>query len=160
VTRPGCLWSDALDADAGGAVRRLTLIAVAILSALALALAGCGDSDSEEAQDAVCDARAGIQSSVADLRALTPATATADQVQGELQSIQSDLATIDENAARLDEDRRDQVETATAQFKLQLQDLARDLGGLTVPEARQRFRTSVADLESAYRSSLEPIDCG
>src|SRR5262245_57999497 len=100
----------------GAPMRRFALIAVAILSVLALARAGCGESDSEEAQNAVCDARDGIQSSVQNLRSLTLSTATADQVQSDVESIQSDLQTIADNQDQLDEDRRNQVQTARAQF--------------------------------------------
>jgi hypothetical protein len=144
-------------------MRRCILLAVVILSVLvaALALAGCGESDSEQAQDAVCEARAGIRSSVENLRALTPATVTVDEVQGNLESIQSDLTTIVENQAELAGDRRTEVETATAQFRLQLETIAKNLGtGLSLQEARQKFRASVASLNSAFESSLQPIDCG
>jgi hypothetical protein len=141
-------------------MRRFALIALAVLSVLALALAGCGESESEQAQDAVCEARDGIQSSVESLRELTPSTATADQVQGDVQSIQSDLATIADNQDQLDEDRRNQVSTARAQFELQLDQIAKGLATSTTPqEAVQQYRTSVAALDNAYEESLAPIDC-
>ena len=141
-------------------MRRFTFIAVAVLSVLALALAGCGESDSEQAQDAVCEARDGIQTSVDDLRSLTPSTATADQVQSDIQSIQSDLATIADNQDQLAEDRRNEVSTARAQFELQIDQIAKGLANSATPqEAVQQYRTSVAALENAYQESLAPIDC-
>ena len=141
-------------------MRRFALIAVAILSVLALAVAGCGESSSEEAQNAVCDARDGIQSSVESLRSLTPSTASADQIQSDVESIQSDLATIADNQDQLDEDRRNQVQTARAQFELQLDQIAKGLASSSTPqEAVQQYRTSVAALDNAYQESLGPIDC-
>ena len=143
-------------------MRRFALIAVAILSVMvvALALTGCGESESEEAQDAVCDARSEIQSSVESLRSLTPSTATADQVQSDVQNIQSSLATISDNEDQLDEDRRNQISTARAQFELQLEQIAKGLASTNTPqEAAQQYRTSVAALDNAYEEALAPIDC-
>jgi uncharacterized phage infection (PIP) family protein YhgE len=141
-------------------MRRFALIAVAILSVLALAVAGCGESDSEQAQDVVCDARGEIQSSVESLRSLTPSTATADQVQSDVENIQSNLATIADNEDELDEDRRSQISTARAQFELQLDQIAKGLATSSTPqEAVQQYRTSVAALNTAYEEALAPIDC-
>jgi hypothetical protein len=142
-------------------MRRHALMIAAVLTAAALALAGCGESDSEQADEAVCDARAGIQTAVDDLGTLTPTTATVDQVRGDIESIQADLATIEENRDQLDEERRAQVTAATDEFTAELRAIASGLtSDLSLQGAEQQFRAALASLETAYRSSLQQIDCG
>ena len=53
---------------------------LAIVLLLGILLGACGESDEEQAQDAVCDARASIQKQVDELSGLTLGTATAASV--------------------------------------------------------------------------------
>ena len=94
---------------------------------LGIVLGACGESDEEQAQDAVCDARAGIQKQVDELTGLTLDTATVATVGDSLNAIRDDLEQIAEAQVDLNDERKQQVESANKKFTSQLQSIATDL---------------------------------
>jgi cytochrome c556 len=134
-----------------------SLVIVLLLGTL---LGACGESDEEQAQDAVCDARASIQKQVDELSGLTLGTATAASVGDSLSGIRDDLEQIAEAQGDLSDERRQQVESANKEFSSQLQSIAKDIGSsLSASGAKARFQAAVKQLADAYRQSFAGVDC-
>jgi ribosomal protein S20 len=134
---------------------------LAIVLLLGALLGACGESDEEQAQDAVCDARASIQKQVDELSGLTLGTATAASVGDSLTAIRDDLEQIAEAQGDLNDERRQQVESANKEFSSQLQSIAKNIGSsVSASGAKEQFQAAVKQLADAYRQSFARVDCG
>ena len=139
---------------------RLGLL-VAGLVLIAATAAGCGESDEEKAQTQVCDARADLKQQVDELAALTPATATADGVEENLNAIEDDLNQIKDAQGDLNEERRQEVESATQEFGSEVEAVANDLtSDLSLSGAAAKLQTAGKQLASSYQQTFAQIDCG
>ena len=128
---------------------------LAIVLLLGILLGACGESDEEQAQDAVCDARASIQKQVDELSGLTLGTATAASVGDSLTAIRDDLEQIAEAQGDLNDERRQQVESANKTFSSQLQSIAKNIGSsVSASGAKEQFQAAVKQLADAYRQSF------
>jgi hypothetical protein len=133
---------------------------VAGLLLIAATAVGCGESDEEKAQTQVCDARADLKTQVDDLAALTPATATAEGVEENLNAIGNDLNQIMDAQGDLSEERRQEVESATQEFASELESVAGDLGSdLSLSGAEAKLQTAGEQLASSYQQAFAQIDC-
>jgi dsDNA-specific endonuclease/ATPase MutS2 len=142
------------------AVPRLGLLLAGLLLIAAIAV-GCGESDEEKARNQVCDARADLNKQVTELSALTPATATTDGVQQNLDAIKNDLNEIKDAQGDLNEDRKQQVESANQEFSAQVQAVASDLGtNLSASGAKAQLQSAAAQLQTAYKQTFAQVDCG
>ena len=140
-------------------VLRLGLL-VAGLLLIAGTAAGCGESDEEKAQTQVCDARADLKTQVDDLAALTPATATADGVEENLNAIKDDLKQIKDARGDLSEERKQEVESATQEFNSELESIASGLTtDLSLSGAKAKLQTAGQQLASSYQQTFAQIDC-
>ncbi len=140
-------------------VLRLGLL-VAGLLLIAGTAAGCGESDEEKAQTQMCDARADLKTQVDDLAALTPATATADGVEENLNAIEDDLNQIKDAQPDLSEERRQEVESATQEFTSELEAVASGLtSDLSLSGAEAKLRAAGQQLASSYQQAFAQIDC-
>jgi predicted nucleic acid-binding Zn-ribbon protein len=134
---------------------------VAALVLVAATAAGCGESDAEKAQTQVCDARADLKTQVDDLAALTPATATADGVEENLNAIEDDLNEIKDAQPDLSEERKQEVESATQAFTSEVEAIAGDLGSdLSLSGAEAKLQAAGQQLASSYQQGFAQIDCG
>ena len=123
-------------------------------------LGACGESDEEQAQDAVCDARASIQKQVDKLSGLTLDTATVASVGDSLNAIRDDLEQIAEAQGDLNDERKQEVESANKEFTSQLQSIAKNLtSSLSVSGAKEQFQAALTQLADAYRQSFAAVDC-
>ena len=139
--------------------RRLCLLLAGLLL-VAATVGGCGESDEEKAQTQVCDARADLKKQVDELAALTPATATADGVEANLNAIENDLSEITDAQGDLNEDRKQQVESATQEFTSQVQAVAGELGSsLSAGGAQAKLQAAGEQLASSYQQAFAQIDC-
>ncbi len=119
-----------------------------------------GESKEEKALQAVCTARADIQSTVDRLIATDLSDFTLDQFKSDVSSIQGDIKTIQDNEQDLGVDRREQIKQATAQFTSTLRSTAGSLlTSTSLNDAGDTLQAASADLATAYRAALEPIDC-
>jgi len=83
-----------------------TACSVLVVVMLVFALGACGESDEEKAQNTGCDAKADIGEQVDELKAVTPATVTGDDVTQNLDAIKTDLKNIEAAQGDLSSDRR------------------------------------------------------
>jgi division protein CdvB (Snf7/Vps24/ESCRT-III family) len=133
---------------------------LSIVLLLGTLLGACGESDEEQAQDAVCDARAGIQKQVEELSGLTLDTATVANVGDSLNAIRDDLEQIEEAQGDLNDERKQEVESANKEFTSQLQSIAKELStSLSVSGAKEQFQAAVKQLADAYRQTFAGVDC-
>ena len=140
-------------------VLRLGLL-VAGLLLIAATAAGCGESDEEKALTQVCDARADLKTQVDDLAALTPATATAEGVEENLNAIEDDLNQIKDAQPDLSEERKQEVESATQEFTSELEAVASGLGSsLSLSGAEAKLRAAGQQLASSYQQAFAQVDC-
>ena len=127
---------------------------------LALVLGACGESDEEKAQNTVCDAKTSIGEEVDELKAVTPATVTADGVRQNLEAIQVDLKNISAAQEELSEDRRSEAEAATKAFTTSVQGIASDLGNsLSASDAKAALATALDQLAASYQKAFAPVNC-
>jgi uncharacterized protein YhaN len=131
------------------------------LAVLGLFLAACGGQcDQEKATNDVCDARADIKKNVEELQNLTLGTATADQIQSNLNGIRDGFVKIGDARANLDGARKRQVEKANETFQSEVQKLVADLGKSTsLNDAAAQLKKDISSLATAYQDSLGPINC-
>ncbi|MBI5310616.1 MAG: hypothetical protein HZB14_06260 [Actinobacteria bacterium] len=135
-------------------------LTIALAMFAAALLAGCGESKEEKALNAVCSAKAGIETAVGDLKAITPATFTSQQVQNSIQSIRDDLSTIQENVPALSDSARQQVQTANQQFRSELTAVAAEiLKTLSAQDAATKLQQSFTDLAAAYEQAYASVQC-
>ena len=132
-----------------------------LLGVLALLLAACGgQSDQDKATNDVCAARADIKKNVDELQNLTIGTATADQIQSNLNGIRDGFVKIGDARANLDGAQKRQVEKANEAFQSDVRKLVDDLGKSTsLNDAAAQLKTDITALASAYQESLGPINC-
>jgi hypothetical protein len=136
-------------------------ILISLVLAATLAVAACGESKADKAKNTVCDARSDISKQVNELKGMTAATVTADGVKNSLTAIQNDLQKISDAQGDLNDERKKQVQDATATFTSSLQSIAGDLGSnLSAAGAKTQLTTALGELSTAYQQSLAKIDCG
>ena len=141
------------------AARCLGLL-VAGLLLIAGAAVGCGESDEEKAQTQVCDARADLKTHIHDLAALTPATATADGVEANLNAIEEDLNQIKDAQGDLSDERKQEVESATQEFTSKVEAVANGLtSDLSLSGAQAELEAAGKQLASSYQQTFAQIDC-
>jgi uncharacterized protein YjbJ (UPF0337 family) len=133
---------------------------VLLAVAISVALGACGESKQDKAQKTVCSARADIGKQVDQLQSLTISTATADEVQQSVKTINSDLSKIKDAQGDLSDDRRQEVEAATKTFTSQVQSIIESLGSSTsLRDAGPQLTSATQQLATAYKQSFAPIDC-
>jgi hypothetical protein len=126
----------------------------------ALALGACGESDEEKAQNTVCDAKADIGQEVDELKAMTPATATSDDVTQNLDAIKTDLRNIEAAQGDLSSDRRSEAEAANKEFSSSVKGIASELGSsLSASDAKAQVVTALDQLGASYQKAFAPLNC-
>jgi len=134
--------------------------AVAGLLIGAIAIAGCGESSQEKAEAQVCSARSDISKQISALSGLTLSSGTIDQVRAGFDAIGQDLGKIKDAQPNLGQARRQQTEAATQTFTSQVRSIVAELGhGLSASDAESKFTSALTQLETAYKSSLAPVNC-
>ena len=127
---------------------------------LVFALGACGESDEEKAQNTVCDAKAEIGAEVDELKAVTPATVTADGVRQNLAAIQVELKNIEAAQGELSSDRRSEAEAATKAFTSSIAGIASELGSsLSASDAKAGVVTALDQLAASYEEAFAPLNC-
>jgi Tfp pilus assembly protein PilP len=139
-------------------MRRITAT-VAVVSALVVT--ACGESSAEKAQNTVCDARDDISQQVDQLKGITPATFSTDEVTKSLSAIRSDLSDIKGAQSDLSDDRREQVESANQSFTSAVEGVVKQIGtSVTAQDAASSVSAAVQQLASSYEQAFSRVDCG
>ena len=127
---------------------------------LVSAVGACGESDEEKAQNTVCNAKADIGEQVDELKAVTPATVTGDDVTQNLDQIKTDLKNIEAAQGDLSSDRRSEAEAANKAFTSSVQATASQLGtSLSAADAKAQVATALDQLAASYQKAFAPLDC-
>jgi hypothetical protein len=127
---------------------------------LALGLGACGESDEEKAQKTVCDAKADIGEQVDELKAVTPATITGDDVTQNLDAIKTDLKNIEAAQGDLSSDRRSEAEAANKAFTSSVRGIASQLGSsLSASDAKAGVVAALDQLAASYQKAFAPLNC-
>jgi uncharacterized protein YhaN len=127
---------------------------------LVFALGACGESDEEKAQKTVCNARDDIAQQVDELKAVTPATVTGDDVRQNLDQIETDLKNIEAAQGDLSSDRRSEAEAATKEFSSSVQETASQLGSsLSASNAKEQVVSALNQLAASYQKAFAPLNC-
>ena len=127
---------------------------------LVFAAGACGESDEEKAQDTVCKAKADIGEQVDELKAVTPATVTGDDVTQNLDEIKTDLKNIEAAQGDLSSDRRSEAEAATKAFTSSVQGITSQLGSsLSAADAKAQLATALDQLAASYQKAFAPLNC-
>jgi len=127
---------------------------------LVSAVGACGESDEEKAQNTVCNAKADIGEQVDELKAVTPATVTGDDVTQNLDQIKTDLKNIEAAQGDLSSDRRSEAEAANKAFTSSVQAIASQLGtSLSAADAKAQVATALDQLAASYQKAFAPLDC-
>jgi hypothetical protein len=127
---------------------------------LVFAFGACGESDEEKAQKTVCDAKADIGDQVDELKAVTPATVTGDDVTQNLDAIKTDLKNIEAAQGDLSSDRRSEAEAATKAFSSSVQGIASEVGSsLSAADAKAQVVTALDQLAASYQKAFAPLKC-
>jgi hypothetical protein len=135
----------------------LPLVAVALA---ALFLAACGGDSEEEATEKICNAADDIEQRVDNLASLTIVTASADQIEGDLNAIGDDLETIKDSAGDLREGERDQVEDAAQSLESTVDESLSELGqSQSLGDAATGIESAIGQLGSSIQALFTPIDC-
>ena len=138
-------------------MRRATATCAALL---ALVLTACGESSAEKAQNTVCDARDDISQQVDQLKDITPATFSTDEVSKSLSAIRSDLSDIKGAQSELSDDRRKQVESASQAFTSTVESVVKQIGtSVTAQDAASSISSALAQLASSYDQAFSRVDC-
>jgi len=124
------------------------------------ALGACGESDEEKAQNTVCNAKADIGEQVDELKAVTPATVTGDDVTQNLDQIKTDLKNIEAAQGDLSSDRRSEAEAANKEFSSSVNGIASQLGSsLSAADAKAQVVTALNQLAASYQKAFAPLNC-
>jgi hypothetical protein len=137
-----------------------TACSILAVAMVVFALGACGESDEEKAQNTVCDAKADIGQQVDELKAVTPATVTGDDVTQNLDAIKTDLKNIEAAQGDLSSDRRSEAEAANKEFSAAIQGIASELGSsLSAADAKAQVVTALNQLAASYQKAFAPLNC-
>jgi DNA repair exonuclease SbcCD ATPase subunit len=130
------------------------------LIATTVVLAACGESAQQKAQKQTCSARSDLQKQVNELKTLTPATATTNDVKDKLNAIKSDLQKIADAQPQLSSERKKQVKEANDKFVSEFKSITSDLRtNVSVSGARAKLQAAGQELAAAYQTTFAKVDC-
>lgn len=142
-------------------MKRFPVIGVLCVSA-AFGLAACSDdssSPSEEATKAAADLCTDLSALKADnakLKALSPASATKDQIKDAYDAVQKDWEGVKDNLTKLKEDERNAVRSAAENLSTAYKDLPGDTTG---KDALTKLQPQIQALDEATTSATTGLKC-
>ena len=137
--------------------RLLPLFALALA---ALFLAACGGDSQEEALENVCNAGDDIEQRVDNLASLTILTASAEEIEEDLNAISDDVETIKDSAGDLREDEREAVDEAAQSLESTVDTSLSEIGGSqSLEDVATGIESAIGQLGSSVQALFTPIDC-
>ena len=138
---------------------------VAVLSVLALGLAACGESSEEKATKQVCAATSEISKQIQKLQTLPISSSLPAEIKTSAEAIDKSVGEIESAAPNLETARKEEFNTATNAFKLELASLiattvssaARGEAALT--SAAPKIKASLSTLAGDYKKAFQALKC-
>jgi hypothetical protein len=138
---------------------------IATLSVIALGLAACGESSEEKATKQVCTATSEISKQVQKLQTLPISSSFPTEVKTSAEAIDKSIGEIQSAAPNLETARKEEVNTATNTFKLELASLiattvsSATSGEAALKSAEPKIKTSLSTLASGYKKAFQALKC-
>ena len=138
---------------------------IAALSVAVLGLVACGESSEEKATKKVCSATSEISAQVKKLESLAVTPNLVTEVKTGAEAIGKSVGEIKSAAPELPTANKEQFESATKTFQLELASLlattvkASAGGEAALKSAEPQVKASLSKLSTAYKSAYEGLKC-
>lgn len=117
-------------------------------------------SEEEKALQAVCKARADIQTRVQDLASTDITNFTLNGFKENVQGISNDVSTIRTNSAKLNPNRKQELQQANQEFEDAVTTSLKGIGtSLSVNNVQDKLKSAGQQLVESYKQTLQPVDC-
>jgi hypothetical protein len=141
------------------------LSCMAVLSTMVLGLAACGESSEEKATKQVCAATSEISKQIQKLQALPISSSLPTEIKTSAQAIDKSIGEIESAAPNLETARKEEFDTATSAFKLELAALVATTvasaarGEAALAGAGPKIKASLSALAGDYRKAFQALKC-
>jgi hypothetical protein len=138
---------------------------IATLSVLTLGLAACGESSEEKATKQVCAATSEISKQIQKLQTLPISSSLPTEIKTSAETIDKSVGEIKSAAPNLETARKEEFDTATNTFKLELASLIATTvssaakGEAALTSAEPKIKTSLNTLASDYKQAFQALKC-
>jgi hypothetical protein len=138
---------------------------VAALSVMVLGLAACGESSEEKATKQVCAATSEISTQIQKLQTLPVSSSLPTEIKKSAEAIDKSIGEIQSAAPNLETARKEEFDSATNAFKLELASLiATTVGSATRGEAaltsaEPKIKASLSTLAGDYKKAFQALKC-
>jgi hypothetical protein len=138
---------------------------VAALSIVALGLAACGESSEEKAGKQVCASTSAITAELQKLQTLPVSTSLPAEVKAGAETIDKSLGEIKSAAPNLETARKEEFQSATRTFQLELASLLATTvssaasGEAALKSAEPKIKSSLNKLGADYKQAFEALKC-
>lgn len=141
------------------------LSCTAVLATMVLGLAACGESSEEKATKQVCAATSEISKQIQKLQTLPISSSLPADIKTSAEAIDNSIGEIESAAPNLETARKEEFDTATNAFKLELASLiattvgsaARGEAALT--SAEPKIKASLSTLAGDYKKAFQALKC-
>ncbi len=140
-------------------------IATLALSVIVLGLVACGESSAEKATKQVCAATKEISAQLQKLQTLPISSSFPTEVKKSAEAIDKSVGEIQSAAPNLETARKEEFESATTKFKLELGSLlvttasSAASGEAALKSAEPKIKEAVNTLASDYKKAFEALKC-
>jgi hypothetical protein len=138
---------------------------IAALSVIALSLVACGESSQEKAAKQVCSATSEITKQVQKLETLPISSSFLTEVKAGGEAIGKSLKEIKDAAPNLETARKEEFESATRSFQIELASLlattisSSSSGEAALKSAEPKIKASLNTLATDYKKAFEALKC-
>jgi len=136
---------------------------IALIVIASVGTAACGSSSTSSADKAksnACAATSDIKKQVTTIQGVTSGTVSPSDAKSALQAIQKDLQTIQAQIPDLKGSIKQQLQTANAAFKTQVQTIASSItGAQSLSGAATALATAAQTLASSYQQAFGNVSC-
>jgi len=138
---------------------------MAALSVAILGLAGCGESSEEKATKQVCAATSEISTQIRKLENLSISSTLVTEVKASAEAIDKSVGEIKSAAPKLPTANKEEFESATTRFKLELASLVATTvksstsGEAALKSAEPQIKASLSKLGADYKKAFESLKC-
>jgi len=138
---------------------------IAVLSVVVLGLAACGESSEAKATKQVCAATSEISTQIKKLETLPISSSFLTEVKTSATTIDKSVGEIKSAAPNLETARKEEFETATRTFQVELASLlattlsSSTSGEAALKSAEPKIKASLNTLATDYKKAFEALKC-